>query len=157
MPFDDAGRDEFLNRPQIAVYAVQTFGGDIHATPVWYVYRDGVFRILVDRGSAKHRYSEAAGRASVCVDSDAGGQFQYVLGQGPVEIVDQVPIEYRRELWAHYAGAEKAEEVIKSGRHERQVALLLRPDRWVSRAEVETDELEEPGAVSGRSVPVPTS
>jgi hypothetical protein len=149
VPFDDAGRDGFLNRPQIAVYAVLDPHGDIHATPVWYLYRDGAFRMLVDRGSAKHRYSAAARRAGICVETDEGGQFQYVLGQGPVEVVDPVPIEYRRELWAHYTSDENAAEVIKSRRHERQVALLLRPDRWVTRAQVETDEAEEqPRAVT---------
>jgi hypothetical protein len=143
VPFDEAGREEFAKRPLIAVYGVTAPDGSLHLTPVWYFYRDGAFRSLVDRGSAKHRYSEAAGRAAICLNSESGGQFQYVTAQGPVEVVHTVPIEYRRELWAHYLGAERAGQVVRNSRHERQVALILKAERWITRSQVETDELEE--------------
>ncbi len=127
----DAKRDELLRRPHTAVLATQWTRGRVHQAPVWYLYEDGVFKIITERGSQKHRNVERNGRASICVD-EREGRFAYVLAEGPVSVADPVTFEQRFALHRHYRGEEGAHRAIDGGGHEKMVMLVLRPERWIS-------------------------
>ena len=58
-------RDQFLAQPRTAVLATVDPRGRPHAVPVWFRHADGAFRIITDRGSAKHRNVERSGRAAL--------------------------------------------------------------------------------------------
>ncbi len=79
--FDQEGLAAFLERPLVAVYAVNMPDGRIHATPVWYLFEDGRFRLIVDRDSPKHRHSMAARRAALCIEGEQDGALQYVTAE----------------------------------------------------------------------------
>jgi PPOX class probable F420-dependent enzyme len=124
-------REAFLWEPRNAVLATTTPDGLIQAAPVWFIYADGAFRIITERGSARHRNVERSGRAALCVDN---GRFSYVSAEGPVSVQDTVSYEERLALHTRYRGPEAARQIVDRGGHERMVMLLLRPERWFSRA-----------------------
>jgi PPOX class probable F420-dependent enzyme len=121
---------EFVRRPQVAVLATQWTKGRVHAVPVWYLFEDGAFKVVVDRGSQKHRNVERAGRATICID-DRSGKLRHAMAEGPVRVVDPLTYEQRLALHRHYRGEEGARAVVDRGGHERMVLLVLTPERWV--------------------------
>ena len=123
-------RDSFLGEPKTAVLATALPDGRVHAVPVWYRYCDGLFRIITERGSQKHRNIERTGRATLCVD-ERDGSFRFITVEGPVDVKDEVTAEDRLALYAHYRGRDRAEKVVAKGGHEKMVLLLLRPERWL--------------------------
>lgn len=124
-------REAFLHAPRNAILATTTPDGRIQAAPVWFIYADGVFRIITERGSARHRNVEQTNRAALCVDN---GRFSYVSVEGPVSIRDTVSYDERLALHTRYRGLEAARQIVDRGGHERTVMLLLRPEHWFSRA-----------------------
>jgi PPOX class probable F420-dependent enzyme len=122
-------RSEFLASPRTAVLATVDARGRPHAVPVWFRYADGAFRIITDRGSAKHRNIERSGRAALTVD-ERDGAFQYVTAEGTVEVIDPVTYDERLALHTHYRGPDAARAIVDRGGHERMVLLVLRPERW---------------------------
>jgi PPOX class probable F420-dependent enzyme len=124
-------RDAYLQAPRNAILATTTPDGLIQAAPVWFLYADGVFRIITERGSARHRNVERTGRAALCVDN---GRFSYVSAEGTVRVQDTVSYAERLALHTHYRGPEAARKIVDRGGHERMVMLLLTPERWLSRS-----------------------
>jgi PPOX class probable F420-dependent enzyme len=128
---NQAQRDELLRKPHTAVLATQWTQGRVHQAPVWYLYEDGVFKIITGRGSQKHRNVQRSGRASICVD-ERDGRFAYVMAEGPVSVVDPVSFEQRFALHRHYRGEEGARRATQEGGHEQMIMLVLRPERWIT-------------------------
>jgi PPOX class probable F420-dependent enzyme len=128
---DAAEREAFLGAARNAVLATLGPDGRTHAVPVWFRYVDGVFRIITERGSAKHRNAARDGRASLCIPDD---WLRYVAAEGPVAVEDPVSYEERLALHSAYRGAEAAREIVDRGGHERMVILVLRPERWFTRS-----------------------
>lgn len=127
---DPAARDLFVSQPRTAVVSTLSASGRIHSVPIWYLYEDGRFLILTERGSVKHRNAVRSGRATLCVD-EREGSFRHVTAEGPVTVNDPVTYEERLRLHTHYRGAEQAQAIVAKGGHERMVQLVLRPERWV--------------------------
>lgn len=130
MTYQPADRDAFLQQPRTAVIATTRRDGRIHAVPVWYTWDGQVFRVLTERGSAKHRNIERSGRASLCVD-ERDGPFRYVTAEGTVTVQDSVTYDERLALHTHYRGAEAAKPIVDRGGHEKMVMLILTPERWL--------------------------
>lgn len=122
-------RDAFFHQPRNATLATTGADGRVHAVPVWFTYDAGVFRVVTERGTVKHRNAARAGRAALCVDD---GRFGYVSVEGPVTIQDIVSYEERLALHTRYRGPEAARRIVDQGGHERMVLLILRPDRWLT-------------------------
>jgi len=129
---DEAQRLQLLVAPRTAVLATQWTGGRVHQAPVWYLYEDGVIKVITGRGSQKHRNVARSGRATLCVDEREDGRFRYVMAEGPCTVVDPVTYEQRLALHQHYRGDEAAQKVVGQGGHEAMVLLVLRPERWIS-------------------------
>ncbi|HLZ71260.1 MAG TPA: pyridoxamine 5'-phosphate oxidase family protein [Dehalococcoidia bacterium] len=127
---DTAKRDALIGTPHTAVLATQWTRGRVHTAPVWYLYEDGVFKIITERGSQKHRNAVRAGRATICVD-ERDGRFAYVMAEGPVRVVDPVSFEQRLALHRHYRGEEGAHRAVDGGGHEKMVMLVVTPERWI--------------------------
>ena len=115
----------------MAVFAVVRPDGRAHATPLWYLWDGEVFHLIVDRDSPRHRWSVAAGRAAICIESTDGDELNFVTAEGPVEVADPLSRESRLRVWAHYRGAEHARRVVDAGGHETKVELILRPEVWI--------------------------
>jgi PPOX class probable F420-dependent enzyme len=123
-------RLEFVRRPRVAVLATTWTKGRVHALPIWYLFEDGVFKIIVERGSQKQRNVERSGRAALCMD-DRDGTLQHLMVEGPARIVDPLTYEQRLAIWRHYRGDAVAHEVVDKGGHETKVLIELTPERWL--------------------------
>ena len=121
-------REQFVPAPNVAVLATVDGHGRAHAVPVLYLYENGRFLVLTDRGSQKHKNVLRTGRATLCIDDRRS--FKTVTAEGPVEVQDQVTYETRLRLHTHYRGAEAALKTVANGAHEHMVALMLTPERW---------------------------
>ena len=130
MTYAPDDRDMFLKQPRTAVLATNGRDGRVHAVPVWYSWDGEVFRVITERGSAKHRNAVRGGRATLCID-ERDGPYRYVTAEGPVTVQDAVSYDERLALHTLYRGAEAAKQVVDRGGHERMVMLILRPERWL--------------------------
>lgn len=123
-----AERDEFLAAVRVAVLSVDDPGRGPLAVPVWYLFEDGDILIETDRTSKKARLLEAAGRASITVQTETA-PYLYVTVEGPAVIepnerdVEEIPTRYLGpELGAWYA---------KENPHgEDSVVIRLTPEHW---------------------------
>jgi hypothetical protein len=124
-------RDELLRRPLVAVFAVARPDGRVHATPLWYLWDGHAFHLIVERGSPRHRWSVASGRAAICIESTVGRDLNFVTAEGTVTVVDPLTKEARLRMWEHYRGADRARRVVERGGHETKVGLVLTPETWI--------------------------
>ena len=124
-----AEREAFAAQPNGAVLATVDDKGRAHAVPVIYLYENGRFMVITDRGSKKQRNAERAGRAALCINGWPG--FRYVTVEGPVEVQDPISYETRLRLHTHYRGEEAARKATADGAHEHMVALWITPEQWL--------------------------
>jgi PPOX class probable F420-dependent enzyme len=124
-------RAAILEQPLTAVFAVVRPDGRVHATPLWYLWDGAVFTMIVERDSPRHRWAVRAGRAAVCIEAGDPERLGFVTAEGPVQVIDPLPIEVRYRLWRHYRGDARAREVVDAGGHETKVLLRLTPDSWL--------------------------
>ncbi|MHB8575879.1 MAG: pyridoxamine 5'-phosphate oxidase family protein [Dehalococcoidia bacterium] len=127
---DEQERLEFVRRPQVAILATRWTKGRVHALPIWYLYEDGVFKIIVERGSQKARNVERSGRATLVVD-DRSGNLRHVMVEGWARVEDPLTYEQRLALHRHYRGDAAARAVVDKGGHETKVTIVLTPERWI--------------------------
>ncbi len=127
---EQTDREQFVAQPLTAVLATQWPDGRIHAMPVWYLYEEGTFKIITERGSQKHRNAERSGRATLCID-EREGKMRHVMVEGPVNVADPVSYEQRLALHRQYRGDDAARKVVDRGGHEKMVMLILQPERWI--------------------------
>ena len=127
-------REAFLAGTHVGVLAVGEPGRGPLAVPVWYRYEPGdAVRITVPGGSRKVGLLRAAGRASLCVQTETL-PYQYVSVEGPVEVLDAEVESDQREMAIRYLGQKLGERYLKATAADRgnEVLVLLRPKRWWS-------------------------
>lgn len=117
--------------PLVAVFAVVRPDGRVHATPLWFYWDGQEFTLIVERGSPRHRWSVAAGRAALCIESTEGGELAFVTAEGPISIVDPLTAATRYRTWERYVGPDRARQVVDGGGHETKVMLILQPETWI--------------------------
>jgi PPOX class probable F420-dependent enzyme len=120
-------REGFIAEPRVAVFSTVDPRGRVHAVPVWFLWRDGAFRIITDRGSQKHKNAERTGRASLAIVEGP----KYVTAEGPVTVHDPISLDDRLELHIHYRGEDAARTIVANNRHEHMVILELKPEQWL--------------------------
>ncbi len=125
-------REELLQQPLVAVFAVVRPDGGVHATPLWFWWDGEELNMVVERDSPRHRWSVLAGRAAVCIETTDAGDLAFVTAEGPVSVIDPLTTETRYRLWERYVGAERARQVVDAGGHETKVLLRLRPSKWLA-------------------------
>ena len=129
-----ADREAFLAGTHVGVLAVAETGRGPLAVPVWYRYAPGdVVRITIPRGSRKTPLLRAAGRASLCVQTETV-PYQYVSVEGPVEVLDAEVEGDQREMAIRYLGDKLGGRYLTATAADRrnEVLVLLRPKRWWS-------------------------
>jgi PPOX class probable F420-dependent enzyme len=127
--------EAFLAEAHVAILAVAEAGRGPTASPVWYAYAPGgPVRITAGPESRKVRLIRQAGRASLCVQSEAL-PYRYVSVEGPVAIVDADPSAEQRLIARRYLGDALGERYLASLAEglSREVLLHLHPERWWSR------------------------
>ena len=132
-----AEREAFLAEVHVAVVTVaDDRGRGPLAIPLWYDYQPGGEILLVtDRDSRKARLIRAAGRVTVCAQTQEM-PYRYASAEGPVTRIDNtVTVEQRWEFARRYLGPEGADGYIDATRDatERMCAIHIRPEHWLTR------------------------
>jgi hypothetical protein len=128
-------RELFLAEPHIAALSVSA-GQDRGplTVPIWYQYEPGGEAwVLTEAGSRKTRLIEAAGRFTLMVERVLP-TVRYVSVEGPVTRTIPGTDELLREITVRYLPPEKVPAYLEFAKTElsEQVAIYLRPQRWLS-------------------------
>jgi hypothetical protein len=128
-------RELFLAEPHVAALSVSA-GPDRGplTVPMWYQYEPGGEAwVLTEATSRKARLIETAGRFTLMVQRVAP-TVRYVSVEGPVTRTIPETDELLREITERYLPPEKVSAYLAFAKAElsRQVAIYLRPERWLS-------------------------
>ena len=125
----------FLAEPHIAALSVSAGPGRGPLTvPMWYQYEPGGEAwILTEAASLKAHLIQAAGCFTLMVDRVAP-TVRYVSVEGPVTRTIPETDELLREITERYLPPEKVPAYLALAKAEfgPQVAIYLRPERWLS-------------------------
>lgn len=128
-------RQLFLAEPHIAALSVSAGPGRGPLTvPIWYQYAPGGEAwVLTEAASRKVALIEAAGRFSLMVDRVAP-TVRYVSVEGPVTRTVPETDELLREIASRYLPPDGVQAYFDfaRGTFGEQVAIYLRPERWLS-------------------------
>jgi hypothetical protein len=128
-----AEREDFLAGLHVAVLSVADPGRGPLTVPVWYSYAPGGTLDVVTGGqSVKAQRLRAAGRFSLCVQSESV-PYRYVSVEGPVADVDEVVSDAeRRSLARRYLGTEGGDLYVASTAEQAagSVAFRMVPEHW---------------------------
>jgi PPOX class probable F420-dependent enzyme len=126
-------RVAFLSEaPRVGVLSVDAPGRAPVSSPVWYTYEpDGSLSFSVATDSQKTRLLRAAGRATMCVQSEKA-PYSYVTIEGVIEDLGASTDESRRTRAHQYLGADFGEAYFASTRDSPDLTFALRPERWAS-------------------------
>lgn len=130
-----AEREAFLAELHVGVLSVADDGRGPLTTPIWYRYEPGGdVTFFTGRSTRKLRLLRAAGRGSLCVQSEAP-PYKYVTVEGPMTPTDSAALDEERRLIAHrYLGPEGGDAWLAAtaGMTPSYVLVRLRPERWLS-------------------------
>ena len=127
-------REAFLAETRVGILSVAEEGRGPLAVPVWYSYRPGeVVRLVVSSDSRKARLLRAAGRASLCVQSDQM-PYRYVNIEGPTLLGAPDFERDERDMAHRYIGQDLGDRYLAATADERDrvpnVLVTLEPERW---------------------------
>ena len=124
-------REAFLADPHVGVLSVERPDGPPLAVPVWYGYEPGgEVWFVTDGESVKGRLVRAAGRFSLCAQSEAL-PYAYVSVEGRATIGPADLEAHRRPLAHRYLGQELGEQYLAGGADGPDpIRVAMRPDRW---------------------------
>lgn len=123
-----AERTAFLADVHVGVLAVDEPGRGPHALPIWYLYEGDDVLIGIDGTSRKAALLQAAGRATLTVQSEVA-PYKYVSVEG--SIVLEPALADESALPTRYLGTEMAAWYIENYPHpEESLTVRLRPERW---------------------------
>jgi PPOX class probable F420-dependent enzyme len=127
--------DEFLGAPRHAIVATNRVDGPPQLSPVWYVYAQGSFYIVIVEGSAKHRNLQRDPRISLCIDG-CYPDFRTVIVYGTAELVESDHPLHEKMRWRiirHYHETEgEARQYAEATRDEGSVLIVVTPDKIIS-------------------------
>lgn len=128
-----AEREEFLAGLHVAILGVDDPGRGPLTIPVWYSYAPGgAVNVVTGGQSVKAQLLRAAGRFSLCVQSESM-PYRYVSVEGPITALDErVSDEERRALARRYLGAEGGDRYVAATEDQAAGSVVFRmtPERW---------------------------
>lgn len=126
-------REDFLAEVRVGVLTVAAEAGRAPlAAPIWYDYRPGGnVTVITSRDARKTRLITEAGRFALCVQ-ETSVPYRYVTVEGPLVEVRPVAEQERLAMADRYVPPEFVAAYLESTREEnaRNVAIIMRPDRW---------------------------
>jgi len=126
-----ADRESFLAEPHIGVLSIaRPKGRPPQASPIWYEFVDGVVAINVGRSSVKAQLAEAAGAASLTVQTEQL-PYRFVTVGGPVAVA-AADDATRRRIATRYLPADMVDGYLAGGDAADMVTLRLTPETWHS-------------------------
>ncbi len=127
-------RESFLAATRVAILSVAAPGRGPLSVPVWYDYEPGgVVRVVTMGTSRKAALLRAAGRATLCVQSDVP-PYKYVSVEGPVAFGQPEAVRDLRNVAHRYLGKQMGDMYLQMTEAEgpQMVLVELRPERWLS-------------------------
>jgi len=130
-------REAFLADLHVGVISIQEPGRGPLTVPIWYDYRPGgELWIITDRGSRKGKLLDAAGRFSLCAQTESV-PYKYVTVEGPIVSVESTDMEDVGRSMAHrYLGQELGDQYVEATRAEAErgdtVCFRMRPEHWLT-------------------------
>jgi PPOX class probable F420-dependent enzyme len=128
-----AEREAFLAGLHVGVLSVDDPGRGPLSVPVWYAYEPGgTISVITGGQSVKAERLRAAGRFSLCVQTESM-PYRYVSVEGPVTAVDDtVSADERRALAQRYLGVENGDLYVAATADDAaaSVAFRMTPERW---------------------------
>jgi PPOX class probable F420-dependent enzyme len=123
-----AEREAFLAEVHVGVLAVEEPGRGPLALPIWYLVDDGDVLLSMDGGSLKARLLEAAGRATLTVQTEAP-PYRYASVEGPVTLGPATHDSL--ELASRYLGPELGQWYVdQNPSTEATTTVRLTPEHW---------------------------
>jgi PPOX class probable F420-dependent enzyme len=123
-------QSKFAAEANIAVLATVDRRGNPHATPIWYLFDGGEFRISVGRGGQKHKNIEHNPEVTLVIDSRALPYYALML-HGRVEVGDPFNDADRLRLATRYLGDDLGKRYVEMTAGEEAVTLTLRPRKVI--------------------------
>jgi PPOX class probable F420-dependent enzyme len=124
-------REAFLAEARVGVLAVTSDGAPL-LTPIWYSYEPGGEVVITTAADApKTALLRAAGKASVCVQTETA-PYKYVVVEGAVTIDAGVDSKWRGDVARHYLGDELGDMYADATADAENdaVTIRLKPERW---------------------------
>jgi nitroimidazol reductase NimA-like FMN-containing flavoprotein (pyridoxamine 5'-phosphate oxidase superfamily) len=128
-----AERDAFLADLHVGVIAIERAGAAPLAVPIWYDYDPDVgVWVLTGAESQKGRALQAAGRFTLCAQSEEPPTYRYVSVEGPIVDVRPADTEkHSRPMARRYFGDELGDAYVASqAGGEPSLVFTMRPERW---------------------------
>jgi len=128
-------REAFLAETRVGIVGIAQDGRGPLTVPIWFAYAPGgVVRFVTGGASRKAKLLGAAGRASLCVQTETP-PYKYASVEGPVRIVGEPDFARDvRGMALRYLGPEMGEMYLTMTAEERVGAVLveLTPERWLT-------------------------
>lgn len=135
MPLTKQERERFLAEPHIgSLSVIERVDRGPLSVPTWYDYTPGGQLVtLTAVGSRKGRAIEAAGRFTMLAER-VTPSVRYVSVEGPVTAIEPASQERMRAMAERYLSGEALEDYLAFAAqdHPDQLAVWLRPQRWLS-------------------------
>jgi len=127
-----SARNEFLADLHVGVIGIERNGAAPLAVPIWYDYDPeiGVW-VITGAESEKGRALRAAGRFTLCAQSEQPPFYRYVSVEGP--IVETRPADKEKDsrpMARRYFGPELGDQYTDSQSGEASLVFTMRPERW---------------------------
>jgi nitroimidazol reductase NimA-like FMN-containing flavoprotein (pyridoxamine 5'-phosphate oxidase superfamily) len=130
-------REAFLAEVHVAIISIADGERGPLAVPIWYDYEPGGEAwILTDRGSRKGKLLEAAGRFSLCVQTEAP-PYKYVSIEGSIVAIEDYDVEkHLRPMARRYLGEQLGDSYVEQTASDPEsgggVLVRLRPEQWLT-------------------------
>jgi PPOX class probable F420-dependent enzyme len=127
--------ETFLKAPRHAILATNRKDGPPQLSPVWYVFKEGLFYISIGLGTAKHRNLQRDLRISLCID---GGHpdTRAVMIYGMAELIEGDHPLRKQMRWCiirHYHESEEAaQRYAKEVEDLPSVLVIVTPQKIIS-------------------------
>ena len=128
-------RETFLAGVHVGVLSVDDPGHGPLTVPVWYSYEPGgTVDVITGGGTAKARCLRAAGRFSLCAQTEAP-PYSYVSVEGPISAEERsVSPDERRAMAYRYLGPEVGDLYLTATAEDaaQNVVFRMSPARWLT-------------------------
>ncbi len=130
-------REAFLADLHVGVISIDEPGRGPLTVPIWYDYQPGgELWIITDRGSRKGKLLDAAGRFSLCAQTESP-PYKYVSVEGPIVSIEASDPEGVSRPMAHrYLGRELGDQYLEAtggdASRGETICVRMRPKRWLT-------------------------
>jgi len=122
----------FISDARVGVLSIEAPDRGPVSSPVWYtVEADRTITFSVGETSRKAELLKAAGRATMCVQSEVA-PYSYVTMEGPATEIGASTDESRRDRAHRYLGTEFGDAYFEATKGDAELTFALLPKRWAS-------------------------